>query len=201
MNIYILRNEIQQGPLSIEQLRAALATGQLSMSDLGWYEGCAQWTRLHDLPELVKAVLPPPPLQPPPLPMQSSSVALPPEVASKISALKCPQTSSTHSSSDSAHSPSSATIGGVCVIGGAAALAAFGLWMLYDQWESSQSTARLAAHLRETLGVPGAGSGNSSGSFGSFLLRKGHVIGLLSLAVGMMVTWGINLISKGRRRP
>lgn len=40
-------------------MRELLASGRLSMGDFAWYEGCAEWTRIHDMPEVVAAVLPP----------------------------------------------------------------------------------------------------------------------------------------------
>ena len=52
------------GPVPEEQLRAMLASGALSPSDLAWREGMAAWTRIQELPEL-QAV---PPVPAPPQP-------------------------------------------------------------------------------------------------------------------------------------
>ena len=59
MNIYISRNGIRLGPYTVEQLQDMIESEQLSLSDKAWYEDCAEWTRVSDMPELVNAVLSP----------------------------------------------------------------------------------------------------------------------------------------------
>lgn len=44
--------QTQEGPLSIEQLRARFAQGQLAPGTLAWREGLANWSPIADIPEL-----------------------------------------------------------------------------------------------------------------------------------------------------
>lgn len=41
------------GPYSLEEVNRQLATGSLSPSDQGWYEGAAEWTLLSSVPGVV----------------------------------------------------------------------------------------------------------------------------------------------------
>jgi len=65
MEIHIANNGQQQGPYSIDQINSLIATGRLSPSStLAWYEGCQDWVRLEDVPEVrfgTSAQPPPPP--------------------------------------------------------------------------------------------------------------------------------------------
>lgn len=42
----------QEGPLSLDQLRARFAQGQLAPGTLAWREGLANWSPIADIPEL-----------------------------------------------------------------------------------------------------------------------------------------------------
>src|SRR5437763_1652107 len=53
MNIFIAKNGRRQGPYTAEQLKALIGRGEVTMSDKAWYEGCAEWARISDMPELV----------------------------------------------------------------------------------------------------------------------------------------------------
>ena len=55
----IARDRDREGPYSAAQISEQLQMGKLSMGDFAWHEGCAEWTRIHDMPEVVAAVLPP----------------------------------------------------------------------------------------------------------------------------------------------
>lgn len=48
--IYIARDGAQQGPFSIEQINAMLASGQLRPADHAWWEGCTEWVPLQKAP-------------------------------------------------------------------------------------------------------------------------------------------------------
>ena len=43
MQIYVLRNGEQAGPYSLTEIQAQLANGDLSLEDLAWHEGLADW--------------------------------------------------------------------------------------------------------------------------------------------------------------
>lgn len=61
MNIFIAKNGNRQGPYSSEQLKELVGRGDISLSDKAWHEGCTEWIRISDMPELVNAILPPMP--------------------------------------------------------------------------------------------------------------------------------------------
>jgi hypothetical protein len=66
--VYIARDGQPTGPFSIDQLRTMIAQGSVSVSDLAWYEGAADWLPVaHLLPGESTASRPPPP-PPPALP-------------------------------------------------------------------------------------------------------------------------------------
>ena len=58
MKVFFTVDGVKQGPYTVEQVSMLLVSGKLSMGDLAWYEGCAEWSRIHDMPEVVAAVLP-----------------------------------------------------------------------------------------------------------------------------------------------
>jgi len=65
MNIYVQQNDQQQGPFTIEQASAKVASGELSLSSLAWTEGWTDWQPLSS----VAGIEPhsgPPPLPPAP---------------------------------------------------------------------------------------------------------------------------------------
>jgi hypothetical protein len=47
--LYIARNGQQEGPLTEEQVRSEIAAGRLTMADLGWREGMADWAPLSTI--------------------------------------------------------------------------------------------------------------------------------------------------------
>lgn len=59
MNIFIAKNGTREGPYSLDQLKELIQQNRVSISDKVYYEGCSDWTRITDLPELVRMVLPP----------------------------------------------------------------------------------------------------------------------------------------------
>ena len=73
MNIFIAKSKTREGPYSLDQLKELIQQNKVSMSDKVYYEGCSDWTRITDLPELVRMLLPPLPGEdsqalPPPTP-------------------------------------------------------------------------------------------------------------------------------------
>jgi len=71
MKIFISKNGRRKGPYSPQQLKEMLARNEISMSDLAWYEGCAEWSRIQEMPELIQAfsqAAPPPKPKPKPKP-------------------------------------------------------------------------------------------------------------------------------------
>ena len=61
MAILVYRNDHQEGPYELEQIRSALTDGSLSPSDLGWQEGMSDWVPLSQMldsagPQAVAAV-------------------------------------------------------------------------------------------------------------------------------------------------
>jgi hypothetical protein len=55
MKIFISKNGKRKGPYSPQQLKEMLAKSEISMSDRAWYEGCAEWSRIQEMPELIQA--------------------------------------------------------------------------------------------------------------------------------------------------
>ncbi len=49
MAILIYRNEQQVGPYEIDEVQGAVSSGQLSLTDLAWQEGCADWVPLSEI--------------------------------------------------------------------------------------------------------------------------------------------------------
>lgn len=50
--IHIARNGKQEGPYSLEQIQASLQSGSLKPSDMAWWEGCAGWVPVSQIPGL-----------------------------------------------------------------------------------------------------------------------------------------------------
>jgi len=70
---YVGQGGQQFGPFTVEQIRQALAAGQVGPNDLVWKQGMANWAAIGTLPEFAQAPNGPPPLPadpngPPPLP-------------------------------------------------------------------------------------------------------------------------------------
>ena len=82
MNIAVHRNGEKYGPYTLDQVRDYLGSGALSVDDLAWCEGCAEWSPLKDI--IARAVVPPLPTKLPPIPQSYAShpVALPSKVTS-----------------------------------------------------------------------------------------------------------------------
>jgi len=51
MQFYILVNEEQQGPFTVEQIKGYLAMGHYQHTDLAWHEGLPEWKPLGEFPE------------------------------------------------------------------------------------------------------------------------------------------------------
>ena len=65
MNMYLAKNNERQGPFSIEQIGEMVRKGEFQMTDLAWREGMAGWEAIHKVPDVVAAILPPIPIEPP----------------------------------------------------------------------------------------------------------------------------------------
>lgn len=52
MAILVYRNDQQEGPYELDQIRSALANGSLAPNDLGWQEGMADWVPLGQMLDL-----------------------------------------------------------------------------------------------------------------------------------------------------
>lgn len=55
MRILVNRGGQQLGPFSLEELRTAIATGQVSQQDLAWWEGAPSWVNVSQVPGLSSA--------------------------------------------------------------------------------------------------------------------------------------------------
>lgn len=49
MNMYVIKNGQQQGPLSEAEVHNRMNSGELSGNDLGWHEGLAGWLPLSQI--------------------------------------------------------------------------------------------------------------------------------------------------------
>ena len=65
MSILIYKNDQQEGPYEIETIRAGLASGQFTLDDFAYQDGCTDWVPLHTLIPAVP--------QPPAIPTQPIS--------------------------------------------------------------------------------------------------------------------------------
>jgi hypothetical protein len=52
MQWYYSKNSAQLGPVSLDELRAKIAAGEVSGSDMAWREGMPDWRPISTLPEL-----------------------------------------------------------------------------------------------------------------------------------------------------
>ena len=55
MDITLYVNEAEVGPLSLEQVQAMLANGELTMEDFAFFEGCSDWVSVADIPGINEA--------------------------------------------------------------------------------------------------------------------------------------------------
>src|SRR4051812_14781173 len=69
----------QEGPLSIDEIRARIGAGQLLSMHLGWCEGMEGWLKIEEIEPLRTLLAParPAPLAPPPLPRSPIAPASP----------------------------------------------------------------------------------------------------------------------------
>lgn len=49
MNIYLAKNQQKHGPYTADEVRARVASGTFTETDLGWHEGLASWQPLSRL--------------------------------------------------------------------------------------------------------------------------------------------------------
>jgi len=56
--ITLYRNGQQDGPFTLEQVRAQIKGGVLSMGDPAWMEGWSDWKTVLDIPDLLEAPVP-----------------------------------------------------------------------------------------------------------------------------------------------
>lgn len=62
MQWYYSKNATQQGPVSLDELRAKLSSGEVSGTDMVWREGLPDWRPACSMPELVVSAATPPPI-------------------------------------------------------------------------------------------------------------------------------------------
>ena len=67
---YYAQQGQRKGPVSEEQIRQLMSSGQIQPTDLVWKQGMAQWTQASQ----VFATLPPNPNVPPPSPAKASQI-------------------------------------------------------------------------------------------------------------------------------
>jgi type II secretory pathway pseudopilin PulG len=72
MRILVSRGGQQLGPFSLEELRAAVASGQISQQDLAWWDGAPNWVPVAQVPGFNLAAS-----NPPGLPVASVSIENP----------------------------------------------------------------------------------------------------------------------------
>ena len=75
MQWYYSKNATQQGPVTIDELRAKLASGEITATDMVWREGMPDWQPASAMPELAVSPAGPPA-------MTASSPYSPPSMAS-----------------------------------------------------------------------------------------------------------------------
>lgn len=85
MQILVIRNGLQEGPFSVEQVRAGLQAGTLSPSDMAWHEGRAAWTAIDKLLTSLGAPPPPTPPSPPPALLPAGVAPVLPFAAGQVS--------------------------------------------------------------------------------------------------------------------
>lgn len=74
MQWYFAKNGVQMGPIGIEELKAKLASGEVSGSDMVWRDGMPDWRKAAEVPELAMVpVSSPQQVVPQPTPEASNS--------------------------------------------------------------------------------------------------------------------------------
>src|SRR5262245_36400515 len=73
---YYARDGAQTGPVSFDDLKAAVGAGQIRPDDLVWREGTPDWVPAKAVPGLIAAPAAPP--SPPPSPSRPAAPAVPP---------------------------------------------------------------------------------------------------------------------------
>jgi hypothetical protein len=61
MNIYIYKNNQQEGPYNVDEVKNMVALGTLKSEDLAWHEGISDWLMLKTFKEVFPSEPPPPP--------------------------------------------------------------------------------------------------------------------------------------------
>jgi len=82
MSIYILKSGEKRGPFTVQQVVAAIKSGEFLMTDLAWTEGPSEWKPLHSIAEVVESALPPVPIPPHPEATTSPTPQMPKVVKS-----------------------------------------------------------------------------------------------------------------------
>lgn len=136
---YYAKNNQQQGPVSEEQLKQLVASGELQPSDLVWTEGMSQWAEARGMEWLFPAPTVPPPLSPM---LSTTSSQLPPPVPSTITPPPSPRIAVLPTLSNS---PASSEAPALWNPNG------FGAWGLLFSWAFG---AFLLARNWEALGEP-----------------------------------------------
>jgi ferric-dicitrate binding protein FerR (iron transport regulator) len=54
MQFFVLVNDEQQGPFTVDQIKGYLAMGQFQHTDLAWHEGLPDWRPLGEFPEFAQ---------------------------------------------------------------------------------------------------------------------------------------------------
>jgi hypothetical protein len=83
MNIFIAKDGERLGPFTQTEIKDQVRSAQLTLNDFAWHEGCASWTRLCEMTELVNSIIPE---LPPPVGQvnQAASTELPPLSGSQV---------------------------------------------------------------------------------------------------------------------
>jgi len=186
MNIYIQKNNEQQGPFTLQEVNAKLAAGECRSEDPAWTEGWADWQSVSDVPGALCS--PPPTLDVPeiPKPPQFRAQNMPPP----IPVTPPPPTSKFDQYPNKALKQSMfllaclgifilAEITGYSSVGGFAAIAGFMFWKLSDDYLS-----KLPAHVV-----------NSFSKEKLELITRSKVIHWISISVALAVIIGMQLLS------
>jgi len=75
----MVKNGQQTGPFTIEQIRAAIASGSVKPDNLAWHDGLPNWTPLSSISEIQGAAPPPVPIPAsmPPIPYSTANATSP----------------------------------------------------------------------------------------------------------------------------
>ena len=53
IQVYLHQNGQQVGPYEVSALQSWIDSGQLQMDQLAWFEGCANWVTLSEVPGII----------------------------------------------------------------------------------------------------------------------------------------------------